>query len=347
MREERVAKARAFLSAFLSEYDYTPEKLLSEVEEVFGAPELVLATGSILAGYGNSMSDVDLIVVVKNRSLSDLPIMSFPNNLKVDTEYYDSDDIRSNIDLIRSSKWPLQEPFDPPRWQKFLRGLKLATRLQTSYPLIVSEEWEKTLETLDEDWLRQSLVNWWHIEALRCRLAARWTLSRSPLLASIRVADAVLAALHKCAAERGELYFHKKWIGQKIKRLNDDDLLGSYERVFDPTVSDADDLKKYERLDRECDRLLGGASDHEYQYVLRLAKQTEILDAPTGRLASQWGMKGLLFEPSELRSFNAKTGIVATGSIKDAPEPDVMELYQHGMCWLAVNAVAAGGAIHG
>ncbi|MEH2500343.1 hypothetical protein V1294_006822 [Bradyrhizobium sp. AZCC 1678] len=347
MREDQVTKARGYLSSFLGKNDYTPEKLLSEVEEVFGTPELVLATGSILAGLGNSMSDVDLIVVVRNKSLSDLPIMSFPSNLKVDTEYYDADDVRSNIHLIQSSKWPLQEPLDPPRWQKFVRGFKLATRLQASYPLIVTEQWKEVLQTLGEDWLRQSLVSWWHTEALRCRLAARWTVSRSPLLASIRMGDALLTALHKCAVERGEIYFHRKWIGQKLRRLNDERLLGSYERVFDPTMSDADDLAKYKRLDQECELLLKDVPDYEYQYVLRLAKQTEILDAPTGRLVSQWGMKGLLFEPAELRSFDSKTGIVAAGSINDAPERDVMELYQHGMCWLSVNAVAAGGVIHG
>jgi hypothetical protein len=307
----------------------------------------VLATGSILAGFGNSMSDVDLIVVVKNKSLSDLPIMSFTNDMKVDTEYYDSDDVRSNIHLIQSSRWPLQEPLDPPRWRKVVRGLKLATRLEASYPLIASEKWKETLETLGEDWLRQSLVNWWHVEALRCRLAARWTLSRSPLLASIRMEDALLAALHKCAAERGEIYFKRKWIGEKLRRLNDERLLRSYEKVFDPTTSDTDDLEKYKRLDQECDLLLKEVPEYEYQYVLRLAKQTEIFDTPTGRLVSQWGMKGLLFEPTELRSFNSKTGIVATGLINDAPEPDVMELYQHGMCWLGVNAVAAGGTVHG
>ena len=57
--------------------------------------------------------------------------------------------------------------------------------------------------------------------------------------------------------------------------------------------------------------------------------------------------EGLLFEPDELPSFNAGTGIVASGSIDDTPESDVMELYRHGMCWLAVHAIAAGGTLHG
>ena len=79
---------RSRFEEHISPHGLTPEQVLDQVDDVFGEPLLVVATGSVLAGYGRPTSDIDLYVVVPEEVASTLPIMSYPRGARVDVALF-------------------------------------------------------------------------------------------------------------------------------------------------------------------------------------------------------------------------------------------------------------------
>ena len=116
------------LDRFLASVSMSVEDLISEVEQAFGTPLLVLATGSVLQGFGNSNSDLDLNVVVDRQSTSQVPIMSFARQLRIDTAFYHSSDVREWVKTAKECTCPLPPPITREVWSRQLRALGIAMR---------------------------------------------------------------------------------------------------------------------------------------------------------------------------------------------------------------------------
>src|SRR5215467_7246592 len=102
--------------------------LRAQVEEAYGPPLLVVATGSVLEGFGNERSDVDLSVVVDRESLTQLPIMSYLGHGRVDAAYYRADDLRGWVPMLRDGTWPPPGRLTRGLWLRRFRVLKAACR---------------------------------------------------------------------------------------------------------------------------------------------------------------------------------------------------------------------------
>jgi predicted nucleotidyltransferase len=322
---------RIRLEQFLAPHGYHAESLLQEVENVFGEPELVSATGSVLSGFGNATSDVDLMVVVPRVGLHDLPILSFPKHLRVDSEYYGSQDVQDQVTIVRDQPWPPRQRISRSIWVKYWRALRIVTRLEGSFPLKASPAWSDRVASLSGDWLRSQVSNWWYHEALRLRIAAQWAQPRNPLLAQLRMSDALLCALHGEVSQCGELILHKKWLPEKLKAAGLRQHLQLFEFAISSTAGTVMDEEKYARLEREVDSILAhGLGQSRVSIQLRLSDGTKVINVPGGILVSQWDMEGMYFEGTPCVIQN---DLVFQGSVFCKPSREALELWDRGMCW--------------
>jgi hypothetical protein len=330
------ASANKRFEDFLRAHEYSKEQLLGEVELVYGEPELAIAVGSLLAGLGNSSSDIDLMVVVDKEGLFDLPILSFPKDLMIDAEYYGVTDIANQISTIREQQWPPPGFVDRARWTYYWRALKSATRMESGFPLHSIPRWRATLEDLKQTWLREKAARFWRSEAIRFALSASWVRAEDPLLACIRMGDAIFAALQAKTAMAGAMYYHWKWLPEKFRTMQDKASMEIFRKALRVPSTPSEDRVLCSELEKDLGMLVDYSEFAEVEYQIRLVRGANLLSTDEGTLVNLWNMDGLLVE-NKLTALDDK-GLLAHGLLQEAPSKDIIELFRHGMCWLGLAA---------
>jgi hypothetical protein len=321
---------------FLQAHEYSKEQLLGEVELVYGEPELAIAVGSLLAGLGNSRSDIDLMVIVDKEGLFDLPILSFPKDLMIDAEYYGVTDIANQISTMRDFQWPPLGFVDRTLWTSYLRALRNATRMESGFPLHSTPQWRATLEDLKQTWLREKTARFWRSEAIRFALSASWVLAEDSLLACIRMGDAIFAALQAKTAMAGAVFYHWKWLPEKLRAMHDEASMEIFRKALRVASSPSEDLALYSELQKDLNTLVDYSEFAGVEYQLRLVRGAKLLSTNEGTLVNLWNMDGLLVE-NKLKTLDDK-GLIARGLLQDSPSKDIIELFRHGICWLGLAA---------
>jgi hypothetical protein len=333
-RDPAFALAEKRLEKFLQSHHYSKDQLLGEVERVFGEPELVVAVGSLMAGLGNVRSDIDLMVIVDKEGLHDIPILSFPKDLMIDAEYYGAGDIANQISTMRDLTWPPEGFVDEALWVRYQRALRSVTRMESGCPLQSTPQWRATLVDLKHPWLRDNVARFWRSEAIRFALSASWVLAEDPLLACIRMGDAVCAALQAKTAMDGELFYHWKWLPEKLRALKDKSSLKIFRKAIRASSSQSDDLALYSELEKDLSSLVDHSEFSGMEYQLRLMRGVKLLPADEGTLVNLWNTDGLLMD-KELKALDGN-GLLANGLLAEAPSKDIIELFRHGACWLGL-----------
>jgi hypothetical protein len=98
------------LTAHLDGYGLRPEDLLEQVSDDYGRPMLAVATGSVLMGWANPHSDIDVDVVTDRAHMLQLPIMSFRNGARIDVLYFTRDQWFERLARTREAPWPRRTP---------------------------------------------------------------------------------------------------------------------------------------------------------------------------------------------------------------------------------------------
>ncbi|MEV7013777.1 hypothetical protein [Streptosporangium sp. NPDC051022] len=225
------------LGARLAAHGRTLDDLVAEVDTSFGEPVLMSAAGSVVHGFGTPMSDIDVHVVVESSTVTGLPITSFTLGVAVDVNYIRAESIRRAADALRNPEAPKSR--DRAAWRDYRRKLAQLNRLILGHPLRGGEDWL--------DWQRdrrrpvaEATVRWWRAEAVRYRLACELLRDTRPTAAAERLGRAGVAALDALATARGEVCFGQKWVGAKLERLGDAELLSLYGRFLDLPVNAAE-----------------------------------------------------------------------------------------------------------
>ncbi|MEU0061288.1 hypothetical protein [Streptomyces sp. NPDC006334] len=195
---------------FLEERRLDLADVVGETDQGLGRPALAVAAGSVLAGFGNRRSDLDLLVLVENDQLTRFPIQSHEHGTLIDVNIRQASAVRDRTARLRDSSWPRFTTVTQEAWNHRRRTIKTASRLALGLKLVVTEPWESWHAGLREPWLARVVEQWWTVEAHRLARAARLLADDRPMAAAVRGREAVVAALNARAAAAGQIYFTEK-----------------------------------------------------------------------------------------------------------------------------------------
>lgn len=329
------------LSRFLSRFELTAGDLQKEIEEALGEPFAVVAGGSVLQGFGNDRSDVDLCVIVDRDKLTRFPILSYQNTARIDVTYYGDAEIRRWTESLRDTAWPPPEPVTEKLWRRQRSRLQAIGRFASGLVLSARDEHRDRVAALHSPWLRNRIVEWWRVEAVRQRLAARWLAGGNPHLAAQRWCDAVVAALEVRAALGGQPYAKSKWLPEKLKATGDTEGLAVLRRALAVPHRAAGVAGYAAACEKAFDALVTDAwPAHPLRAELYYARGTTAVPALQETLVSRWSMRGVRLDTTELPSPSGDVP-VWQGPIDDPLPAPVTSLFREDMLWLSLSSADA------
>jgi len=336
---------RDHLERFLAPHGTEYEDLRREVDDSFGEPRLVVAAGSVLQGFGNSASDVDLHAVVDDGRVTDFHVSFHDRGFSVDVNYVEETWIKD------AAARPLVPPRTRPEWKDEQRRLTQLGRFALGLPLAGRDDWLAWRLDAASAFAAHAAW-WWRAEALRFRVAAELLVPAKPLLAAQRYCDAGLAALDAVAAAAGEAYVGTKWLGLKLTRLGRCDLLADHTRFLSLPRSPAEAPDYVAWARGALDALTAGwAGPAEPVVHVTPAPGTQVWKVRSSYLVQRLGLAGLELTPNAPGAPGAPGGPTAaaavdgvmtwSGPVSALPE-ETRELLLAGLLWLAVTAAEPG-----
>ena len=315
----------------------TPEQVLAQVDDVFGEPLLVVATGSVLAGYGRPTSDIDVYVVVPEEVASTLPIMSYQGGARFDVALFGAGTLTERHRQM-ALPWPPAQP-SPTVFARRRRSLDSLSRFGLGLPLVTDggrwADWQREVDTETGAWL----ASWHAAEAVRKQAAARLLLPVKPRLAALKASEALIAALDRRAVLAGERYFRWKFIGEKMRRLGDDRGHAWAWHALCPPPAAADSADYARRTGEIVTELLADVDTAGWRLRPMLAAGAARHDFGGEVLLSRWGLRAVATDPGG----PAATGESWDYGLTEEWHPDVAGLFAEDMLWLGVAGPAAGG----
>src|SRR5215831_13599017 len=109
---------RQNLETFLAARGTAVDQVVKQVDHVFGAPRLIVAAGSVVQGFGNPTSDIDLLVLLDNNKVSRFPVPSFDGQQGYEVVYLDTAWVCGMANTVRD-------------WSLFARTRRLAEWVST------------------------------------------------------------------------------------------------------------------------------------------------------------------------------------------------------------------------
>jgi hypothetical protein len=325
------------LVQFLASRGATPELLLSEVDQSFGQPLLVVATGSVVHGFGNERSDIDLSVVVDRDKLSQLPIVSFKHGILHDVAYFTASGVRSWAAGRRDQPWPPTGAMDREAWRRCLVELFHCIRFAYSVIISAREGWDDWLFDLRAPWLIERVIQWWRIEAERRRVAGRWLMSAKPLLAAQQYCEAVLAALESRAAAAGQVYLKPKWLPEKLRVLEDEAALEKLHTALRIPTTSQDVTRYTASCEALLEELLVGGDDRDLVAQLWYAPGVRTRNLGKVTLVTRWDLRGVELSDAALPNADGPQVPVWQGQLDTRPSPQLLTLFFDDMMWLSVS----------
>jgi hypothetical protein len=322
------------LDTFLARRGATREVLVTSLDEPFGRPLLLVATGSILYGFGNQGSDIDIQIIVE-QPVTRLPIPSYAHRVHLDTVYFSSSDVKNWVTDIRDSPWPPAGRSNREHWKERRAQLFYCTRFSSGLRLCARDGWDDWLAELRRPWLFTAVARWWRIEALRRYLAARWLRDIKPLLAAQRYLDAVLAVTESRMAAAGQAHFGPKWLLEKLRVVGDAEGIEVLRTFFKAPASGREVDDYIVRCEAFLNEFWVQNNDDYLAQVWYLPGVT-VRELGARSLVSRWNVRTLEFQGSAQSAIPAEP--LWEGSFGALPPPNLLSLFQEDMTWLSIVA---------
>ena len=322
-----------FLDEFLKRYELTQDDILAEIESAFGEQIALMATGSVVQGFANSDSDLDVVVCVESDRVSDFPVLAFRNGARIDVSFYSYTKFREQARSLGAEWPPHSTPMTRDAYVTRATAIAKVTRCALSAPLMITSRWNELAPYLDAARLQSATVAWWRVESFRRRVTSSWLVHAKPLLAAQKLCDAVFAALELRSARAGYWYFEQKWLPEKLKLADDTPGLVAFRKALELPVR-AEEVEVYfEALRETLDQLLDG--DEGDRLAVHLSLAPGVCLREMGRLTqvSRWNMRaievaGLTLDDSE---------VIAEVPLDTTPSVQLLELASADLLWLGVG----------
>ncbi|MGW0332545.1 hypothetical protein ACWD0J_11855 [Streptomyces sp. NPDC003011] len=318
------------LDAFLEPRGISRTAVLGEADQGMGAPALAVVAGSVLAGFGNHRSDLDLLVLVENDKLTRFPIQSHEHGALIDVNVRWASGVRDSADELATETWPRFATVTEDAWNHRRRTLNTVNRLALGLPLIAVPPWDDWQAGLRRPWLADVLEQWWTVEAHRLAQAARWLLDARPMAAAVRAREAVVAALNARTTAAGTLYFAAKWVGEKLRSLGDDEGLALLREALAPPLAPRE---RVAHCLAAVERLIGDAAPLHAVLRWSTGVGTTALDDRT--VVDRWQLRALEVPRRDLPPSDGDA-VIWSGPAGTSLPDDLMPLFVHGMVWLGV-----------
>ena len=214
------------LQAEMDRHGLADQDLLDEVLGMVPTASAVIVTGSLAAGYGNAHSDIDLVCIVAGGQFSKMPVMVYKGDAKIDCEYWMLPDLVDAAAAVTQADM-LRSAGDLHAWKQLTKILQPLVKLSFAHVLHADDAARPLLEQVRSPAFADTVRQWWALESLRLLMAARRLLPLAPQVASNLYSESVFSALSARAAAQS-LLFGKKWLGEKLQRLDDQPALALY-----------------------------------------------------------------------------------------------------------------------
>lgn len=243
----------ASLQAEMDRHGLADTDLLEEVLAMAPAASAVIVTGSLAADFGNQHSDIDLVCIAAGGQFSTMPIMVYKGEAKIDCEYWILPDLLDGTVMIAQADM-LRSVGDFHEWKKLTQALQPLIKLSFAHVLYADESVRSLLDHVRSPAFVETVRCWWELESLRLLMAARRLLPLAPHVASNLYSESVFSVLSAQATQQS-LLFGKKWLGEKLQRLDDQPALALYRlALMLPSGSESEVRERCDRLDQAvCD----------------------------------------------------------------------------------------------
>ncbi|MGW1788417.1 hypothetical protein ACWCO0_06620 [Streptomyces tubercidicus] len=315
---------------FLEERGLDLGDVIGETDQGHGRPALAVAAGSVLAGFGNHRSDLDLLVLVENDQLTRFPIQSHRHGTLIDVNIRQASAVLDRTARLRDSSWPRFGTVTQEAWNHRRRTLKTASRLALGLPLLVTGPWQTWHDGLRQPWLARAVEQWWTVEAHRLGRAAQLLVGERPMAAAVRGREAIVAALNARAAAAGEIYFTEKWVGEKLRAAGDHDALALLREVLTPPLAPRDRVARCLGLVHELT-----APEAPLHTVVRWATGIGTAQLDDRTVVDRWELRALEVPRTDLPPAGSDD-ILWSGPPGADPPADIQRLFAHDMLWLGV-----------
>lgn len=331
--------SRNHLLDYLEKHATSLTALTDQISSSFGASLLTVAAGSVVEGFGNAESDIDLMVVVDSGQVTDFPVSSHAIGVPVDVNYLQAGWVTQAAGRISSGAGVHEAQRDRASWKAGYRELTRLGRIATGDVLHAHGDWlqrHHDLTSVFPSFARQ----WWRAEALRQRTAARLLAPTRPLTAAHRYCDAQLAALEGSAVEAGQLYVGPKWLAAKLERLGDGRLTAAFWDAVATPLS-VDEFARYQMRAESALADLTEGDPLPREARLRLTPGTGLRTEQVGahRLVHRHGIRGLAFTADSPLAALTFEGTIWEGPESDLPD-DMRLLACEDLAWLSLEVIA-------
>lgn len=329
----------SYLVSFLARKGRRIDELKAQVDHSFGEPRLVVAAGSVLQGFGNEESDLDVIALVDAPQVTDIPIPSHVLGMPVDVNYLDTGWVQAAAAQTMAAFTPDVLGHSQAQWRSAYRRMTKIGRLVYGLVLVGDPalfDWQRELRAS----FPRYAAAWWRAECLRQRTAARLIRPDRPMLAAHRAYDAGMAALESLVSPLDEAYTGPKWIGAKLRRVGDPALDAAYERLVRLPLTDAEATPYLDDAEQALTTLLESAPlPEDPSIAVSLHDGTERVTALGHVLVHRHASRGVQSGDPAF-GVAGEDGLLFSGPVSALPD-SVRVLLTEGLAWVTVREAQA------
>jgi hypothetical protein len=324
----------ARLDAFLATRGATRQLVVSAVGEAFGTPLLVVATGSILQGFGNQKSDLDISVIV-DHAVTRLPVPAHRSGILLDATYFGVSEVKMWGRQRFDGTWPPTGAVTREQWRRRVMELTFCTRFRDGVVLSARDPWDRWIAEFREPWLVSQVAEWWRLESLRRWLGGRWLSETKPVLAAQRRFEAILAILEMRAATCGQSYFGAKWLAEKLRIIDDREGL----EVLNAFIRMPVTQQEAREYSARCEEYLTKFSERPGERAivqLWYAPGVKVREIGPRIIVSRWNLRTNELGTATPRMPQLDSPIWE-GNLDTIPPPDMLQLFASDMTWLSIT----------
>ena len=224
-------------------------------------------SGSIIEGFGNPRSDIDVFVVLAEGEGIPVPVAEIHDDYYVDFEIYDSKSFGTTLESVSAARGADHHTV----WTLPKKDLDLCYRTAIGEPIWNSAAFHEARQVISREIVAEVYENWARLRSAVSEQLARLYLEAGlPEMSLLHARQSAIHAIEAFLAAQGEAYVSPKWRFQKLARQFGEDSI-EYKLAWNITFSNCLDATQYLAMVEGYGRRFNplGVSPHVVTDILR------------------------------------------------------------------------------